>query len=232
MTQCVLAVPGSLHDGVTISLDDAELHHLRVRRIGAGGEVLVLDGAGCSAHGTVVSDGVAIGVVQHAPQPPSTTLAVGAGDKDRFLLLAERCTELGVTRLIPVETERSRAVDAHVRGSVVERARRRAREACKQSGSPWATVVEEPCELAELSRRHAGVRWLLGEQDGGPCPALAPDVAVGWIIGPEGGLTPTETEYCQVGLAAESVSFGPAILRFDTAAIAAGVLTQDRRRAV
>lgn len=234
MTQRVLAEPGSLADGVTVDLEDAELRHLRVRRIDVGAEVVVLDGAGHSARGPVVKHGaqlgVAIGVVQVAPALPSTILAVGAGDKDRFLLLAERCTELSVTRLIPLETARSRTVDTRVRGSVLERARRRTREACKQSGNPWATVVEEACELPVLAQSHPGLRWLLGDRDGGICPVLVPDVAVGWVIGPEGGLTPAEAEYCRIELAADLVGFGPAILRFDTAAVAAGVITQDRRR--
>ena len=234
MTNRVLVPPGSLQDGATIELEDAELHHLRVRRIGVDDGVIVLDGAGGSAQGSVRSLGraavVAIGVVHRAPAPATTVLAVGAGDKDRFLLLAERCTELGVTRLVPIDTERSRAVDTRVRGSVVERARRRAREACKQSGSPWATVVEASCELADLSIRYPGMRWLLGEHAAGRCRHLAADAPIGWIIGPEGGFTSGELEYCRVALAAESVGFGPAILRFDTAAIAAGVITQDRRR--
>jgi 16S rRNA U1498 N3-methylase RsmE len=38
-------------------------------------------------------------------------------------------------------------------------------------------------------------------------------------------------EFCRLTLAAEPVGFGSAILRFDTAALAAAVITQDRRRA-
>jgi len=235
MTNRVLVPAGSLQDGATIELEDAELHHLRVRRLGVDDDVIVLDGAGSSAQGSIRSLGhewrVAIGAVHRAPVPATTVLAVGAGDKDRFLLLAERCTEMGMTHLVPIDTERSRAVDTRVRASGLERVRRRAREACKQSGSPWATVVEENGELADLPVRHPEVRWLLGEHAGGRCPQLQPDAAVGWIIGPEGGLTSGELEYCRVTLKAEPVGFGPAVLRFDTAAIAAGVITQDRRRA-
>jgi 16S rRNA (uracil1498-N3)-methyltransferase len=233
MTNRVLVPPGSLRDGATIELEAAELHHLRVRRLGIDDDVIVLDGAGSSAQGSIRNLGhecrVAVGAVHRAPAPATTVLAVGAGDKDRFLLLAERCTELGMTHLVPIDTERSRGVDTRVRGSVLERARRRAREACKQSGTPWATVVEDNCELADLPVRHPAMRWLLGEHAGARCPRLQPDAAVGWIIGPEGGLTPSELEYCRVTLKAEPVGFGPAILRFDTAAIAAGVITQDRR---
>ena len=235
MTNRVLVPAGSLHDGATIELEDAELHHLRVRRLGVDDQVIVLDGSGSSAQGSIRNLGhecrVAIGAVHRAPAPATTVLAVGAGDKDRFLLLAERCTELGMTHLVPIDTERSRKVDTRVRGSMLERVRRRAREACKQSGSPWATVVEDNCELADLPVRHPEMRWLLGDHAGGRCPRLSADAPVGWIIGPEGGLTSGELEYCRISLQAEPIGFGPAILRFDTAAIAAGAITQDRRGA-
>lgn len=232
----VLVAPGSLSDGVIVELEDAELHHLRVRRSDVGAELAVFDGAGRSAHGTLVAHdaglAVAIGAVQVAPPVPETILAVGAGDKDRFLLLAERCTELGVTRLIPLETERSRTVDNRVRGTTLDRARRRAREACKQSGNAWATVVDEACALASLAEQRPGPRWLVGHVSGGICPLVTPDESIGWVIGPEGGLTPAELRYCLHDLGAKPVSFGPAVLRFDTAAIAAGVTTQDRRRTI
>ena len=234
VTPRVLAAPGALVDGVTIDLDDTEAHHLRVRRIAVGDEVTVLDGAGQFAAGTVIHRdgrvGVELSVVQMAPQPPATILVVGAGDRDRFLLLAERCTELGVTRLVPLYTARSRTVDTRVRGSVLDRARRRAREACKQSGNPWGTTISESCEFDALADAIRETRWLLADYTGGSCPAIGPDEEVAWVIGPEGGLTPEETDQCRATLGATPVNLGPAMLRFDTAALAAGVVTQDRRR--
>ena len=195
----------------------------------------LFDGEGSSAEGAVRMTGsnvtVAVGAVQRAAQPPTTFVAVGAGDKDRFLALAERCTELCVTHLVPLRTERTQAVDTRFRDASLDRARRRAREACKQSGNSWATVVEASCTLAELAERHGNIQWHVGALGGGRCPDLGIDQAVGWIIGPEGGLTDEELASAVDRLAAMPVSFGPAILRFDTAAVAAAVITLDRRGA-
>lgn len=232
-TLAVLVAPGMLADGATVDLEDAERHHLKVRRVEGEAEVLVFDGVGNVARGIVNSrgDGVAVGVVQWVPRPAETVLAVGAGDKDRFLVLAERCTELGVTRLVPLLTERSQAVDSRFRDVALDKARRRAREACKQSENAWATVVAESCPLAEVSVRHPGLRWLLAHVGGNVCPAVARGDAVGWIIGPEGGLAADELTIAVGMLRATPVALGPAVLRFDTAAVAAAAITQDRRAA-
>ena len=70
---------------------------------------------------------------------PSSTLAVGAGDRDRFGWLVEKAAELGVTTLVPIETARTTGVATRLRGKHLEKLRRQALEAIKQSGAPWAT---------------------------------------------------------------------------------------------
>ncbi len=230
-TLAALVPAGVMIDGAIVDLDESERHHLKVRRAEAETEVLVFDGAGSMARGTVGGHHVTIGVVQHAPRPAETVLAVGAGDKERFLILAERCTELGVTRLVPLITERSQTVDGHFRDSALDKARRRAREACKQSRNPWATAVDTSCPIGELAVRHPGLRWLLAHAGGEPCPAIAPDEAVGWLVGPEGGLVAGEFGLAFEALGAVSVGLGSSVLRFDTAAAAAAAITLDRRAA-
>lgn len=234
MTARALVAPGTLRQGARLTLDDAEARHLRVRRLAPGDPVELLDGVGASASATLEFIGArcdaTVGEVRLAPRPSVTVLAVGAGDKDRFLLLAEHATELAVTRIIPLATGRARDVATRLRGEGIARARRRAREACKQCGNPWATDVDEECDLGAIAARAPSLRWLLADRDGPTCPAIGAHAGVGWIIGPEGGLTPAELEVC-ARLGAQSVRFSPAVLRFDTAAIAAAVITLDRRGA-
>ena len=229
----VLVPPGSLVAGAEIDLDETELHHLRVRRVSLDREVTAMDGAGVAAAGSFKNRGsTAIFVVESIttePPQPVTVLAVGAGDRERLMQLVERATELGISDVVPVEMERAKAVESRWRERDGERAIRRAREACKQSGNPWAALVHDICNLDDLAARFPVGRWFLADALGSPLPPLGASESVGWIIGPEGGLTSAELEYCGTVLMAEPVRLAGPILRFDTAAVAAAALTLDRR---
>ena len=53
--------------------------------------------------------------VEQVPPPPPLCLAVGAGDRDRFAWLVEKAAELGATRVVPLETERTAGVANRLR---------------------------------------------------------------------------------------------------------------------
>ena len=92
---------------------------------------------------------------------------MGAGDRDRFAWLVEKATELGVTSVIPLETERTAGVASRVRTQHLERLRRHALEAVKQSGAAWATRVEEPVSLGEIAARPiVGQGWVADVERG------------------------------------------------------------------
>lgn len=169
---------------------------------------------------------VEIGPVQEHPRPSTLVLAVGAGDRDRFQVLAEKCTELGVAGLVPVLTERARQVATRVRPDGLDRARRRAREACKQSGNPWATQVDDLRELEALVDRFPGLRWYVGDAGGERRPSGLAAGQVGCLIGPEGGLTADEAQWARTKLGATPWCLGAFTLRFDTAAMAAASLVR------
>lgn len=216
--------PGrDLHPGAILELDDAEAHHLMVRRAAAGETLRVLDGAGLVAYGTLL-DGrrasVSVTEARRVPASAPLELAVGAGDKDRFTWLAEKATELGVTSLVPLETERTAHVANRVRGAHAEKLARRALEAAKQSGAPWATRVREPESLASyLANAPVGLRWL-ADGEGPVAPSSIGSDPIAVLVGPEGGFTDGERG---AALAAgfRPVRLGANILRFETAALAA-----------
>jgi 16S rRNA (uracil1498-N3)-methyltransferase len=220
----VLAAGQAVAAGRRLTLDPEEVRHLEVRRAREGDSVTVLDGAGVRGVGRLEREGsgyaVALERVASEPPPPPVTLAVGAGDRDRFALVAEQATQLGATLLIPVECERTRGVSTRLRESHLDRVRRRAREALKQSGALWAPVIDPPVPLEQLlAELGAGARWL-ADHGGGETPGLGPTEAVTILVGPEGGFTATERDQVlQAGFTA--ISLGPHILRFDTAALAA-----------
>ena len=229
----VLVAPGTLVAGATIALEEDEAHHLRVRRAASGETITAYDGVGGVGHGAldVQRKGFVITlseVVQHPPPVPMV-LAVAAGDRDRFLRLAEQCTELGATALIPLVTDRVVSVESRIREPALDKARLRARAACKQSGNPWAPVVDSLTRLQDLPERGPRCAWLLADPAGAPLDADAGRPGYGWLIGPEGGFTAAERTFAVEHLTARPTWLAPHILRFETAATAALTLIVDRR---
>jgi 16S rRNA (uracil1498-N3)-methyltransferase len=229
----VLVAPGTLVAEASIPLDEEEAHHLRVRRAATGDAILAYDGTGGIGHGVLTVHGkgftVALTAVVQSPPPVPLVLAVAAGDRDRFLRLAEQCTELGVTTLIPLMTDRVMSVESRMREPALEKARLRARGACKQSGNPWATLVESFTRLQDLSVGGPHCQWLLADPTGEPLSAQAVPTACGWLIGPEGGFTAAELTFATAELRARRTWLAPHILRFETAALSAVTLMVDRR---
>lgn len=220
--------------GETVELDPEEVHHARVRRA-AETRVRVRNGAGLVGEGLLFASGsrtlLAIDHAAVVEQPPALVLAVGAGDRERFGLLVEKAAELGVTRVVPLETARSRSVAGRVRDDQLRRLRRRALEAVKQSGAAWAPVIADAASLDAFLAGAAApaVRWLADADGAAPPAVLGPAAPATVVIGPEGGLEPEEraavlaSGYVAVGL-------GSHVLRFETAAIAAAVTINIARR--
>jgi 16S rRNA (uracil1498-N3)-methyltransferase len=205
-------------------LVEGEAHHLRVRRAEDGETVELRDGEGLVGLGRLVKAGksweVEVTTADLASRPAELTLAVGAGDRDRFAWVVEKATELGVTSVVPLETERTAGVATRVRSQHLDRLRRHALEAVKQSGAPWATRVEEPVSIGDFSARPlAGQGWV-ADAEGTAVPAVVGKTPLTVVIGPEGGLTGEELDRLR-GAGYTAVSLGPHTLRFETAAIAA-----------
>ena len=218
----VLIAPGSAVAGAALLLDDDEQHHLKVRRVPAGSDVAFTDGAGVRGTGHLVTQGrglaLAIGSVEQVPAPVPTVLGVGAGDRDRFGWLVEKATELGVSEIVPLDTDRTRGVTTGLRPEQLDKLRRRAREVLKQCGGAWMPALRalQPLE-SFLARTDLGARWLLDAAS----PASA-------LVGPEGGLSEAERA-AALAHGFTPIAAGPLTLRFETAALAAAVLIQASR---
>jgi 16S rRNA (uracil1498-N3)-methyltransferase len=161
-------------------------------------------------------------------RPPELTLAVAAGDRDRFAWMVEKAVELGVTRILPLETARSSGVATKLKDAHLGRLRRNALEATKQCGVTWAPQVEDPLSLdAFLARPLTGSGWLADAAGSPPAQTLAQS-ALTVIIGPEGGLTDAERDSL-VTAGYQPTALGPHTLRFETAALAAAALATVAR---
>ena len=145
---------------------------------------------------------------------------------DHFEWAVEKATELGVGSITPVLARRTEKHLAQASAKRVERWRRIALEASKQSRRTDVPAVAEPVPLkAALEQETAATRILLSETE--QTTALSAGLQ-GWsrgselavAIGPEGGWTPEEMALF-TSHAWTHVTLGPRILRAETAAIAA-----------
>ncbi len=216
-----------------VTLDDDESHHLRVRRAAAGDPAEVLDGRGRIGVGRLEAQGkgwqVTLDQVRTVPAPVELVLLVGGGDKDRFAWLVEKAVELGVTEVVPLDTERSRHVASRVRDEHRGRLEQRAAEALKQCGGAWALRIGR---VTGLPAAFAGVtttdRWL-ADPSGAELRTAGPDRSVAIVVGPEGGLTAAEGDGARAA-GFVPVALGGRILRFETAAMAAATIVGLSRK--
>ncbi len=165
--------------GGVVILDEDEAHHLKVRRVGEGALIRLVDGRGGVATARIGLEAQAVVARVIATTsigaPPVTELLLGAGDRDRFIGAVEKATELGATRMVPVVSERAAGVATRFQASHVEKAMARAREAVKQSGGAWAPAIGAPVTLAEGLRQHptGAVRLLADPRRRARCPRCA-----------------------------------------------------------
>jgi 16S rRNA (uracil1498-N3)-methyltransferase len=227
-----LLVPPGVAPGRREAVDEAEGHHLRVRRAAAGERVALRDGAGLVGTGRLVADGhewvVDVEAVERKARPAELTLAIGAGDRDRFAWLVEKAVELGATSVVPLETERTSGVATRVRDAHLPKLRRVALEAIKQCGAAWALEVDEPQPLTEfIARTEPGIHWL-ADASGAPPPPTLDASPVTVVIGPEGGLTEPERGLL-LSAGYRPLALAPHTLRFETAALAAAAAVTTAR---
>jgi 16S rRNA (uracil1498-N3)-methyltransferase len=142
---------------------------------------------------------------------------------DRMEWAIEKCTELGVTRIVPVIARRTDAHLAAGAGKRVERWRRIAHEAAQQSRRLAPPQIDEAVKLREALTVEASTRLMLNENEkrNNFRDALTGAAgAVAFAVGPEGGWTGEEVaEFAAAGW--RSVTLGATILRAETAAVAA-----------
>ncbi len=228
----VLISPGSAVVGKRASLDESEAHHLRVRRAREDEGVEVLDGSGLTGTGRLVRVGpdwmVEIQSAERQPAQPHLTLAVAAGDRERFTWMAEKAVELGVSAIVPLDTAHTAGVATRFREVHAAKLRRVVLEATKQCGAAWAPTIEPTVALERfLTRPNPGSGWL-ADPAGVLPPDRLDDTPLVVVIGPEGGFT-AEERAALVAARYRPVALGTNILRFETAALAAAAVAGTAR---
>ena len=233
----LLASPGSVVAGASVSLDAAEARHAcGALRLHVGDAVVLTDGAGVVAAATltlVARRGVeaAVNEVHAFPAPTaSLTLAMSVLAGPAMDLVVQKSVELGAERLLPVCSHRSQlGLDR-----ATERTghwRRVGRQALKQCHRPWAMEVAAPVAFHELVSGLLAESGVVGHPEGLPVSHLPVGRGGVLLIGPEGGFASVE-ERALEDAGWLRVSLGPYVLRAETAAIAGIALLGSRLEVV
>lgn len=221
-----------------------EARHLRdVLRLERGAEVFVFDGVGheyrCAVgeggRGTAQLEVLEEVLAARSESPFSLELAVALLKGEKFELVVQKATELGVTAIVPLITKQAdvRVRDERDGARRMSRWQRIALEAAKQSGRAVVPNIASPRAFASLvEAAPAGEEWRLmfTERDGQGLPLIietAPSrlSAATALVGPEGGWADEELALA-LSAGWQLVTLGGRTLRAETAAIAITALLQ------
>ena len=220
---------------MTLAADEAR--HLRdVLRLKTGDEVYVFNGVGrefrCSVSSTRRDSAELRIDMEVEPAKPESqlqlNLCVALLKGEKFDLVVQKATELGVSKVVPVIT---RYADIHLRDEAdaakrVARWQRIALEAAKQSGRALVPEISPPVAFDSLlAARGDGLYVMFSERGGGPLSSLSTAQSVTALVGSEGGWSDEEIE--QAGAQDfHIITLGGRILRAETAAITVTALLQ------
>lgn len=214
-------------------------HAATVTRLGAGEEVVLVDGRGRRGHGTVAAvrgkDHLEVDVtaVTDEPTPAPWLVVVQALPKgDRGEVAVETLTEVGVDEIVPWAAARCVTRWRDARGEkALARWRTTAQAAAKQSRRARFPVVAELAGTRDVADRvrRARLGVVLHEEADQPLGAVEPPVAgeVVVVVGPEGGLSHEELAVL-TGAGATAYRLGPTVLRTSTAGTAAAAALLSR----
>jgi 16S rRNA (uracil1498-N3)-methyltransferase len=230
-------------DPTALRLTGAEALHLgRVLRLQAGAYITAFDGVGheyAAVVDALAGDTVHCRILQTRTSAPAERLSIilgqGMPKAEKFEWVIQKATELGVAGIVPLMTEHS---VPHIAPQNVakklSRWERIAREACKQCGRSVIPSLWPPTSVPDFYAmfQESDLKLVVweGERTRSLGPTLATTAAiasVAVVIGPEGGLAPSEVA------AGESFGFLPVglglrILRTETASLVAVALLQYR----
>jgi 16S rRNA (uracil1498-N3)-methyltransferase len=220
-----------------VTLGDRQAHYLaHVMRLSRGQAVLVFNDQDGEWRARLedVARGRALMVVDaqlRVPRAePGPWLLFSPVKKSSIDFVAEKATELGVSRLWPVYTVRTQT-----RRISLDRLRNRAVEAAEQCGRLTIPEVWRPISLAALAENWPNDRPLVVlDEHGGGRPinkvleafSIPSATHAGFLAGPEGGFAVSELDALAALPFVTRASLGPRILRSETAAIAALVCWQ------
>jgi len=214
---------------------DAARHLVSVLRLKVGDAVCLFNGQGGEYSGEISAaspKAVTVRTRVHNPgdreSPLKTLLGIGISRGERFEWMLQKATELGVTEIFPLFTERT---EVKLKGEREEKKHARWQQviisACEQCGRNRLPELHNPQALQEFFSTQAASRFVLHHRSDITLQSLAdqrPD-SVAVLIGPEGGLSTDEIDQAQQA-GFRALTIGPRVLRTETAPLAALAVLQ------
>lgn len=230
--------------GDKITLDSEQTKHLRdVLRLRPGENINIFDGEGKEFSCVIEEIGkreTALKIVAETnPRAPESsldlTLAVALLKGEKFDLVLQKAVELGVTRLVPLQTRRAdvRLKDAREIEKKLERWRKIVSEAAKQCGRAKLMQIENPQSFEKFIEKSSSpnsnneTRVLFSERGGETFSEIKAGEKFVAVIGSEGGWEDSEIEFARANNF-QIVTLGGRILRAETAAISLAAILQNR----
>jgi 16S rRNA (uracil1498-N3)-methyltransferase len=217
----------------TFIVSGEDVRHIgTVLRMQPGDELVLCDGTGTDYRVRITTIGrneirtVVLGRERREPSVPRITLGQGLPKSDKMDLIVQKSTELGVSSIVPLVTERT-IVKVRDEEKRLGRWRRISREAAMQSNRseiPLITPLRAyEAFVKEMSEASGGLLLLPWEEGTEPLRQVLrkapPPEAITVLIGPEGGFSAGEAELA-MRHGFHAVSLGRNILRTETAAVA------------
>ena len=227
--------PESLTLNSRLDLDSqASTHLVKVLRLKEGAELRLFNGDGCEylAHITVAGKKnaqIEVTEVLSTESKISFPLHLGqvVSKGDRMDFTIQKATELGITDITPLWSERC---DVRLKGERLEKKmehwKKVAISACEQSGRNIVPTIHPAMNYHDWAQAvDSDTKLVLHTRDQKPLAEIQAPTSVALLVGPEGGITDEEVELCiQQGFT--GLTLGPRILRTETAALAALSLFQ------
>lgn len=225
----------ALITGELLQLEDAASHHLgKVLRMQAGRELILFNGTG-GEFAAIIQDVskkyVTVAIAEHMADnresPLQLELAIGISRGERFEWVLQKATELGVTKITPLITERTEVkVGGDRQEKLTDRWQQIIISACEQCQRNLLPELSAPIHIADwLASVNSDLRFVLHHRDSKTLPADQKPQSATLLIGPEGGLSESEIALAQAKNF-NALTLGPRVLRTETAPVAAISLVQ------
>jgi 16S rRNA (uracil1498-N3)-methyltransferase len=217
--------------GMRLPLSKETFHHLfTVLRCRENEDLIVFNGQGESWQARLVDctkkSAMLEWIEKRADQcesPLTIHLAQAVSKGERMDLVMQKATELGVTSITPILTERGNVkLDNDRWEKKIAHWQQILIHACEQSGRTTLPSLHPVTELMPwLSEEREGLKLILSPHATEPLSTLTRPSQVTLLIGPEGGLSPQEMDWAQTRFGFCALKLGPRVLRTETAALTA-----------